>query len=230
MLPKPMAFSVSRRQTRLRIAALVAMGSLWTSLAWTQASQPSGGPPKTAKSPTSPRAVQAQVESRPRWAELTAMQQRALRPLASSWRLISEGQKQKWLALSRNFAELPPPEQNKLHERMGEWVALSANERHTARMNYAQVKKLSADDKQAKWEAYRALTDDERRSLAQQAPRTPSGAAPALKPVQRLANLPPKVDNRRHVPRIATSPHQVDRNTLLPQVDDPDTGFTAAEH
>ena len=222
--------SVPQRGVRLRIVACAVIGSLWASLAWSQVPQASDAPSKAAKGPASPRPAQASTESRPRWADLTATQQRALRPLATNWRTISEGQKQKWLALSRNFAELSPPEQSKLHERMGEWLALSANERHTARMNYAQVKKLSADDKQAKWEAYRALTDDERRSLAQQAPRTPNGAAPALKPVQRLANLPPKVDNRRHVPRIATSPHQVDRNTLLPQVDDPDTGFTAAEH
>ncbi len=217
------------RTSWLRLGVSAAAGIVISSVAWGEPAQKDAAA-QAAKPPSAARPTQGRQESRPRWNELTPTQQRALRPLAPTWRTISEGQKQKWLALSRNFADLPPPEQDKLHDRMGEWVALSAKERHAARMNYAQVKSLSSDDKQAKWEAYQALTDDERRKLAQQAPRAPTGAAPALKPVQRLANVPPRADNRSHVPRIATAPHQVDRNTLLPQVDDPDTGFTAADH
>ena len=146
---------------------------------------------------------------------------------------MSEGQKRKWLALSRNFADLSAPEQGTLKARMAEWVALSATERNQARMNFAEVKKLSLDDKQAKWDAYQALTEEERRKLAQQAPRVAGGAAPAVKPAptQRLATIPSRPDNRSHAPRITTAPHQVDRNTLLPQLDDSDSGFpTAAQH
>ena len=213
---------------------MVVAACVWTSsAAWGQTGmQPEAATPSNAikaAPPPASRAPVARVEARPRWAELTAAQQRALQPLAASWTGISEGQKRKWLALSRNFAELPPPEQGKLHARMGAWVALSASERNQARMNFAEVKNLSLDDKQAKWDAYQALTEEERRKLAQQAPRVAGGAAPAVKPVpkQRLANVPARPDNLSHAPRITTAPHQVDRNTLLPQLDESDSGFPA---
>ena len=48
-------------------------------------------------------------------------------------------------------------EQAKLHSRMTEWAALSPQQRTQARLNFAETKQLSPDDKKAKWEAYQAL-------------------------------------------------------------------------
>lgn len=139
-------------------------------------------------------------------------------------------QKRKWISLSRNFSKLSPPEQQKLYDRMGEWVKLSAKERSQARLNFVATENLSSDDKQAKWLAYQALSDDERHRLAEQAPRrTVPGAAPAVRPMpkQRLTKLPASADNAP-MPRIASAPHLIDRNTLLPQVDRYDNGRTGS--
>ena len=155
----------------------------------------------------------------PLWTELTAHQHLALAPLASAWPTISEAQKRKWLVISQSYGRLPPPEQSKLHSRMSEWVALSPQERTQARLNFAESKQLSADDKKAKWEEYQALPPEEKRKLAAGAASAakPPATAAAVKPVspRKLATVPRAGDTKP--PRIAAAPNQVDHNTLLPQ-------------
>ncbi|WP_326543255.1 DUF3106 domain-containing protein [Pseudorhodoferax sp.] len=157
----------------------------------------------------------------PRWAGLTNAQRQALKPLGSTWNTLSEAQRRKWIALALNFEKLPPAEQQKLHQRMGDWVKLSAVERSQARLNFAETERLASDDKQAKWEAYQALSEEERRKLAEQAPRrTLPGAATAVRPIrQRLATMPVVPENQRTMPRITIAPHLINPQTLLPQVD-----------
>ena len=174
--------------------------------------------------------------SKPEWRELNPSQQLALRPLAVKWSSINEAQKRKWLAISQNFAALPPAEQTRLHGRMTEWVALSPQERSQARLNFAGARDLPADERMAKWQAYQALTPEERQELAAQGPVKPTGAATAIKPspAQKLVVTPTMgksldaKDQRktRPAPRIATAPHEVGQNTLLPQ---PATAAEAAE-
>jgi hypothetical protein len=121
--------------------------------------------------------------SRPAWRDLALDQQQALYPLASVWDGLSEQHKRKWLALSRNHAKLSPAEQAIQHSRMAEWATLSQRERAQARFNFAEVKKLPPDERKAKWEAYQALSAEEKRQLAEQAPTPPAGVAPTISPV-----------------------------------------------
>ena len=158
--------------------------------------------PKGAQTPVAP--------SGPAWKELTPEQQQALGPLASSWNTISEPQKRKWLEISRNYRTLTPENQAKLNSRMSEWVALSPQQRAQARLNFGKTKELSEqltpEEKKAKWEAYQALSPEEKQKLAAKASPKPSGAAPALKPVapQKLAVLPP-ADGSKPLPKPAAS-------------------------
>ncbi|MFT3721193.1 DUF3106 domain-containing protein [Pseudorhodoferax sp.] len=175
-------------------------------------------PQKTNASPAAKAS-----DARPRWNSLTSAQRHALKPLAGSWNKLSESHRRKWIALSRNFDQLPPQEQQKLQQRMLDWVKLSPAERAQARLNFAETGRLAKDDKQAMWEAYQALSEEERRKLAAQAPRHPVvGAATAVRlmPPQRMATVPLAHDeNRRTMPRISTPPYLVDAATLLPQID-----------
>ncbi|MFZ9510321.1 MAG: DUF3106 domain-containing protein [Burkholderiaceae bacterium] len=152
------------------------------------------------------------------WAQLTPAQRVALAPLAATWPQISEGQKRKWIALSRNFDQLSDAERRRLHERMGEWVALSPADRARARLNFADLRQHPADDRRAKWEAYNALSDEDKRRLAQRVPAPPAGAAVAARPAPegRLARLPQARPDEKPLPRIAASPEHVAHNTLLP--------------
>lgn len=158
----------------------------------------------------------AQRDTRPTWAQLTRSQQHALKPLASSWPSISEAQKRKWLALSHNFGELSAQEQGKLHERMSDWAHLSARERAQARLHFAEVSQLPQDERLAKWEAYQALSQEERQKLADTHLLAPRGAAVATRPLSpgKLTMLPaPKADQVLQ-PRIDTD--QINPKTLLP--------------
>ncbi len=146
-------------------------------------------------------------------------EQMALKPLAASWNGIDEAQKRKWLAVSKNFASMPPAEQARLHSRMSEWVALSPKQRTQARLNFAETTKVPKDEKLAKWQAYQALTPEEKNKLAASAAPLATGAAPAVKPVpaQKLATPMNAKPPRGGASGAANGPKQVDRNTLLPR-------------
>lgn len=176
--------------------------------------------PGTVKAPVTNPKSNGKQSTKPLWSELTPAQQQALAPLLPKWDTVSEAQKRKWLALSRNFPKMAGAEQAKLHSRMAEWVALSPQQRTEARLNFGETKQLSPDDKKAKWEAYQALTPEEKSKLAAGAAKPPATAA-AIKPVapEKLAVVPkpkPPMQQSKN-PRIAAAPNQVDHNTLLPQ-------------
>jgi hypothetical protein len=101
---------------------------------------------------------------------------------------------------------------------MTEWSQLSKQERAQARLNFAESKKVSPDQKTATWEAYQALTPEEKRKLAASAPPKLPGAAGAAKPVvpQKLATVPPTGKNQAPVTSPAPAQKRIDSNTLLP--------------
>jgi hypothetical protein len=168
----------------------------------------------------------AKVVTGPIWRELSPSQHQALNPLASTWDTLNEAQKRKWLALSANYPKMPPTEQQKLHSRMAEWVALSPQQRDGARLNFGETQKIAPDAKKAKWEAYQALPPEEKHKLAASAAKPPTTAA-AVKPVppEKLATVPkPQPKPTSKAPRIAAAPDQVNHNTLLPQQPPPSGG------
>jgi hypothetical protein len=183
----------------------------------------SAKPSVSTQAPIRPAQVRVapatRAEAKPTWAELTPQQQTALAPLNGTWRVLGEAHKLKWLAISQNFASMPPAEQARLHSRMTEWAALSPQQRTLARLNFAEAQKVAPSDKRAKWEAYQALPPEEKRKLAAGAAASKPAAPPtavAVKPVpqQKLAKIPKK---KADGAKIAVVPGQVDNNTLLPQ-------------
>lgn len=180
--------------------------SVWAEMA------PDFGP---ASVPTIPAST---PEQKPLWKDLTPAQQQALKPLAAPWNNISEQQKRKWLALSVNFEKMSPTMQAVLQERMLDWGALSGVQRSQARLNFAEAKRLSPADKQAKWEAYQTLDPEEKAKLAKQVQKSLAGAATGAKltPSQKLTSVPPPRISEPKGPSIATGAHLIDPHTLLP--------------
>jgi hypothetical protein len=153
--------------------------------------------------------------SKPLWTELSPDQRLALEPLARLWPSMTEAHKRKWLALSRNFNQLSMDEKSTLQGRMHEWAALTPQQRTLARLNFADIKQLPQDERRAKWEAYQALSPEEKQKLASQQPKPLVGAAPAIKPTpsQKLVT-PPPASTAKALPRIDTE--QLTPSTLLP--------------
>lgn len=111
----------------------------------------------------------ANAQQGPDWASLTPAQQSALAPLKPQWSTIDAARKTKWLAVAQRFPSMPPEERTRVQERMAEWATLSPGERGRARQNFQELRNLPASDRQALWEAYRALPDEERAELAKRA-------------------------------------------------------------
>lgn len=207
-------------------AAAIAQAPVPPAPAGAQASPPSVSTQAPMRSAPVRTAPAPRPEPKPTWAELTPAQQAALAPLAGTWRTLGEAHKRKWLALSENFAATPPGEQARLHSRMTEWAALSPQQRTTARLNFAEAQKVAPDNKRAKWEAYQALSPEEKGKLAAGAaaskPKPPPTAIevqPA--PQQKLAKLP-KTKKGEPPAKIAVVPGApTEANTLLPQTPAP---------
>ena len=187
-----------------------------SSQAKAQTAKPAGAASAPAKH------IAAPALSRPAWTELSPAQQEILKPLASRWTSLSEGHKRKWLQMTKSYPSLSAEEQAKMQGRMKEWVALSPQQRTQARLNFAKTKELSKEltpeEKQAKWQAYQSLSDEEKRKLAAKAPPKPLGAAPAAKPVapQKLATVPSSADRQKvkPAPKIAVSPPESQPGTV----------------
>ena len=113
---------------------------------------------------------------------------------------------------------MKPEDQATLHSRMTEWAGLSAQQRAQARLNFAEVKRLPADERKAKWEAYQTLEPEEKAKLAKRMQKKLAGAATGVKliPAQKLAIVPPERKNEPKGPSIATGSHQINPRTLLP--------------
>jgi hypothetical protein len=189
------------------------------------AATPAVAAPSKPIAPVKPAAlaVTAKSEAKPLWSELTPLQQQSLKPLAGNWLTIGEGQKRKWLAISQNYQSLPAAEKAKMHSRMAEWSSLSQQQRAQARLNFAQTQSLSPSDKAANWQAYQALSAEEKNKLVAQAPVKPNTAAVAVKPVapQKLAPVPVTRKTEKVTPEVAAKIRSVNQNTLLPHASHP---------
>jgi hypothetical protein len=166
-----------------------------------------------------PARSSAAPSSNSSWQSLQSSQKKALAPLAPHWAQISPAQRNKWLAMSNNFDNLSTKEQAILHERMAEWASLSPQQRAQARLNFNQTKTLDADAKKTQWEAYQALSPEDKKKLAAQQTTGIRGAATASK-----AASPNKVIPLagKSIPAEAatksTSSIVIDKKTLLPTI------------
>jgi len=153
------------------------------------------------------------------WQQLTPRQKQALAPLGAQWGALTPQQQSKWLAISQNFLQMSVAEQVTMHARMTDWVALSPRQRNLARFNFNTIQNLPKEDKKAKWEAYQALSAEEKRQLSAGAQAPTKSAAPTARPVepQRLVQTPLRTtESTRDAPPRPAAP-AIDRKTLLPR-------------
>jgi hypothetical protein len=211
----------------LRGACLVCFGLTLAGLATGQQ------PPKTADTPA-PRPAQTLPEG-PRWNQLSAAQRQALGPLKGVWDTLDGPRKRKWLEVAQRFPSMGEDERRRVHDRMGEWVALSPQQRTLARINFRTAKEVPASQRLDRWESYQSLSPEERQALATQAQKlearnAPTPRQPASVPVSATTKqvrpgattVPvtqrpqPTWHQQPGLPKIATSSRFIDPQTLLP--------------
>jgi len=117
-------------------------------------------------------------ERGPVWSSLTAAQQQVLAPLQRDWSSIAVEPKQKWLEVAGRLPNMPADERTRVQERMAEWSRMTPAERARARVQFQAVRRISPEERQARWQEYQQLPDGERSQFAEKA-RTDREAAKA---------------------------------------------------
>jgi len=126
-------------------------------------------PVRKARPPVKPVAPAALSVPPPTWSGLTPKQQVLLAPLERDWADISDAQRSKWLSATPTLATMSGEEIKRVHDRIRDWTLLSGSERVNARIGFQVAKQLTAEQRQARWEAYQALPLAERQALADKA-------------------------------------------------------------
>lgn len=177
----------------LLLAGLTAIAALDPSSAHAQPT-PASAPASAAAKP----ALAPKPSAGPAWSELKPAEQAALKPLQSEWASIDDLGKRKWIRIAERYPAMSAADQARLQARMTEWAKLSPQERGKVRLQFLEAKKLPATDRQADWQAYQALSPDERKALAARRATAPRATA---KPAQRAAS---GASAKHDAPRTAT--------------------------
>lgn len=194
----PWIISVAAR----RLRAVFILVSVFAMSGTCHAALPAAG----LKNIAAPTVAKPAPLTKPLWTELTPAQQQALAPLAGEWNTLEAPRKRKWLAIGNKYGSMKPDEQQRVQERMREWVRLTPDERRIARESYSRTKKLNPDQKTEKWQQYQQLTEEEKKKLA--------ADATARKPV---ATLPRASQSKeKPVPPIKSTPVPVLEESVTP--------------
>lgn len=158
---------VNRASAWSHLASTTARNTAWASLALLIGL---GGQPLAAQ------------EADLAWAQLNPNEQRLLAPLKDQWGDMDRIRRQKWHEIAQRYPKLPADQQERLRSRMAEWAALSPSERNRARLQFEESKLVPAEERRARWDAYRVLSDEERRDLLDKAAQRRSPSTPASRP------------------------------------------------
>lgn len=127
---------------------------------------------------------------KPLWRDLSNAQQVALAPLEPEWDRMEGLRKRKWIEMSARFASMPASEQQRVHERMRQWMKLTPEQRELARENYSRTSRLAQGNKAADWENYKQLSADQKRQLANSPAATRHKSIPIALPEAPMLVVP----------------------------------------
>jgi len=201
--------NATRKIPKLPVAIAALFALLISTMTFAQgpaaASAATPAPSTPAPSTPTPSKVAKKPDSKPTWNELTPAQQHALAPLAGEWNKMEFNRKEKWLVIGNKFATMTPAEQDRMQERMRDWIKLTPAQRRSVRESYTRARKLDADKKSAQWKEYQQLSEEQKKKLSQAKlpkhvaalPATQNKAAPTIQ-------LPPEALEQTLAPATAT--------------------------
>jgi len=126
----------------------------------------------------------------PTWSALTPAQQHVLAPLAKDWQQLTLDGKQKWMEIATRFPSMPADQQVRMQDRMHEWSRMTPQQRGQARANFQQAQQVPSQDRQAQWEAYKALPKERKDALALRAAQPAVVPTPAQPGTRALRTAP----------------------------------------
>jgi len=106
------------------------------------------------------------------WTSLSAAERQALQPLQKDWHTLTADRQKKWLEVAARMPIMSDDERKRVRERMAEWARMTPAQRAQARLQFQEFRHWPSEDRQARWEAYLALSESERAEFAGQAQRS----------------------------------------------------------
>lgn len=137
----------------------------------------------------------AAAEPASAWTQLSAVQKQVLAPLEREWASIDAPHRAKWLEVAMRFPSLSTDERTRLQTRMADWARMTPLERSRARLQFQETRQLPLDERQAQWQAYQALSEDQRKALSQRAKPAAKQVSGAANGSATLATMPPGKSN-----------------------------------
>jgi len=128
----------------------------------------------------------------PTWSELSPAHRKVLAPLANDWNGLDSRSKERWIDVAGRFPKMPPDEQQRATQRMGEWAHMSVQQRTQARTVFQETRGLSKEEREERWKAYQALPEEKKRELAAKRAAAPASGAPSTAFARHHA--PPAID------------------------------------
>jgi hypothetical protein len=129
----------------------------------------------------------------PQWSELSPAHRQVLAPLANDWNGLDSRSKERWIDVAGRFHKMPPDEQQRATQRMGEWARMSVQQRTQARTVFQETRGLSKEEREERWKAYQALPEEKKRELAAKRAASPASGTPSTAAFARH-NAPQSVD------------------------------------
>jgi Protein of unknown function (DUF3106) len=162
------------------------------------------------------------------WSALSPAQQTALQPLQDSWSEIDAVHKRKWVEVADKFVGFSLADQARIQGRMAHWAQLSPSERGATRLNYLEAQRIQAAERSTKWDAYQALSPEQRERFTSKASAAAvSGSTPFRINATTSAGATTNLMNSRsaglgaaptEAPKIVTNAALLDSTTLLPKI------------
>lgn len=163
-----------------------------------------------ASAPASAAAASRTGEDGPRWNELSAAQKIALTPLERGWSSLNAPQKRKWIDIAARLPHLSPEARTRLQTRMVEWAAMTPLQRTQTRLQFKEAEQLAPKERRAQWEAYQALSADQKRQLAgRNTVAAAAASAPRAAERSARAEAPQQKSNIVPNPSLAARPKAV---------------------
>ncbi len=103
--------------------------------------------------------------AQPLWSDLTPAQRQVLSPFEDNWNALPITEKRAWADLALRFPAMKPDEQKRVEKRIGEWAALTPEQRRIARANYVLAQQVARENLLAQWENYQSMTPEQRSVL-----------------------------------------------------------------
>lgn len=116
------------------------------------------------------------------WSSLKPAERKGLAPLERDWSHLSAQQRRLWVELAQRMPTMSTDRQQRIQARMAEWARMSPAERGQARLRFIQSQRTGTENREQRWDDYKALPSEQKKEFAARAAAPAGAAAQKIRP------------------------------------------------